>query len=77
MLSAVDCGVSIVAIVDQHADQETFIGMQVMSGYDRVMVPFDAVVITDVVNSSRAFDQAVRFYGPGRVLAPSLLGLNV
>lgn len=77
MLSAVDCGVSIVAIVDQDASETRFAGVQVVSGYDRVVAAFDAVMITDVVNPGRAFDEAVRLYGPGRVLAPSLLGLNV
>jgi DNA-binding MarR family transcriptional regulator len=77
MLSAVDCDVSIVGIVDQNANETRFVGLQVVSGYDRLMVPFDAVIITDVVNPSRAFDEAVRLYGPGRVLAPSLLGLTV
>jgi DNA-binding MarR family transcriptional regulator len=77
MLSAVDCDVSIVGIVDQNANETRFVGVQVVSGYDRLMVPFDAVIITDVINPSRAFDEAVRLYGPGRVLAPSLLGLTV
>jgi DNA-binding MarR family transcriptional regulator len=77
ILSAVDCGVSIVAIIDQSADEMLFVGKQVVSGYDRLTVPFDAVIITDAVNARRLFDEAVRLYGPGRVLAPSLLGLNV
>jgi DNA-binding MarR family transcriptional regulator len=77
ILSAVDCGVSIVAIIDQNADQMLFVGKQVVSGYDRLTVPFDAVIVTDVIDAHRAFDEAVRLYGPGRVLAPSLLGLNV
>ncbi|MCK1519559.1 MULTISPECIES: winged helix-turn-helix transcriptional regulator [unclassified Bradyrhizobium] len=77
MLSAVDCGVSIVAIVDQNAGDTRFVGIPVVSGYDRVVVPFDAVMITDVANPNQAFEEAVRLYGPGRVLAPSLLGLNL
>ncbi|MDE5453001.1 winged helix-turn-helix transcriptional regulator [Bradyrhizobium sp. CSA112] len=77
ILSAVDCGVSIVAIVDQNANEMLFVGKQVVSDYDRLVVSFDAVVVTDVVNARRAFDEAVRLYGPGRVLAPKLLGLNV
>jgi DNA-binding MarR family transcriptional regulator len=77
ILSAVDCGISIVGIVDQSADETLFVGKQVVSDYDRLLVPFDAVIITNVVNARRAFDEAVRLYGPGRVLAPSLLGLNV
>jgi DNA-binding MarR family transcriptional regulator len=77
ILSAVDCGISIVAIVDQSANETLFVGKQVVSGYDRLTVRFDAVIITDVVDPRRAFDEAVRLYGPGRVLSPSLLGLNV
>ncbi|WP_454620118.1 winged helix-turn-helix transcriptional regulator [Bradyrhizobium cenepequi] len=77
MLSAVDCGISIVAIVDQNASETRFVGMQVVSDYERLVVPFDGVVITDVVNPSQAFDRAVSLYGSGRVLAPRLLGLNV
>jgi DNA-binding MarR family transcriptional regulator len=77
IFSAVDCGISIVGIVDQSADERLFVGKQVVSDYDRLLVPFDAVIITDVINARRAFDEAVRLYGPSRVLAPSLLGLNV
>jgi DNA-binding MarR family transcriptional regulator len=77
ILSAVDSGISVVAVVDQNASEMRFVGKEVVSGYDRLIVPFDAVIITDVVNARRAFDEAVRLYGPGRVLAPSLLGLNV
>jgi DNA-binding MarR family transcriptional regulator len=77
ILSAVDCGVSIIAIVDENASEVRFVGINVVTGYDRLVVPFDAVVITDVVNPSGALDLAVRLYGPDRVLAPGLLGLNV
>jgi DNA-binding MarR family transcriptional regulator len=76
ILSAVDCGVSIAAVVDQNADQTLFVGKQVVSDYGRITVPFDAVVITALTDARRAFDEAVRLYGPGRVLAPKLLGLN-
>src|SRR5450631_1154865 len=36
ILSAVDCRVSIVAIVDQNANDMLFVGKQVVSGYDRL-----------------------------------------
>lgn len=79
ILSAVDCGVSIVAIVDQNAsaNETLFLGREVASSYDRLIAPFDGVIVTDLVNARRSFDEAVRLYGPGRVLAPSLLGLSV
>lgn len=79
ILSAVDCGVSIVAIVDRNADADEtlFLGRKVVSGYDSLMVPFDGVIVTDLVNARRTFDEAVRLCEPGCVLAPRLLGLNV
>ena len=76
ILSAVDCGVSIAAVVDQNANQTLFVGKQVVSDYGRLTVPFDAVVVTALIDGRRAFDEAVRLYGPGRVLAPKLLGFN-
>src|SRR4030081_3538538 len=51
ILSDVDCGVSFVAIVDENADNMLFVGKQVISGYDRLTVPFDAVIVTDVVSA--------------------------
>lgn len=76
ILSAIDCGVSIVAIVDRNADEMPFFGKPVVSDFDRLSVPFEAVVITDVINPGWAFDEAVRLHGPGRVFAPGLLGLK-
>lgn len=77
MLSAVDCGVSIVAIVDKQAKEMSFVGTQLVSDYDCLTVSFDAVIITDVVTSSQSFDQAIRLYGPDRVFAPNLLSLSI
>ena len=76
LLSAVETGVSIVAVVDKDATPEPFVGNPVVPSYDAVTSPFDAVVITDVVNARDAFDAAVRIYGPSKVLAPKLLGLD-
>jgi DNA-binding MarR family transcriptional regulator len=77
ILSAVESGVSVVAVVDQAADEALFVGKPVVTGYERVMTPFDAVMITDVVNARHAYDNALRLFGSDRVLAPKLLGLNV
>jgi DNA-binding MarR family transcriptional regulator len=76
ILSAVESGVSVVAVVDQTADETLFAGKPVVTGYDRVTTPFDAVMVTDLVNARQAFDDALRLFGRDRVLAPKLLGLN-
>jgi DNA-binding MarR family transcriptional regulator len=75
ILSAVDCGVSIVAIVDAAANAHQFVGKPLVSSYGELKLPFDAVIITNVVDARGAFDEAVRIHGARRVLAPKLLGL--
>jgi DNA-binding MarR family transcriptional regulator len=76
ILSAVDSGISIVAIVDRSADETLFVGKQVVNSFDHLSAPFDAVMITDVAGARRAFDEAMQRYGSDRVLAPRLLGLQ-
>jgi DNA-binding MarR family transcriptional regulator len=75
ILSAVDSGIAIVGIVDPNANAHQFVGKPLVSGYDELKAPFDAVMITDVVDARQAFDEAVRIHGAQRVLAPKLLGL--
>ena len=76
ILSAVESAVSVVAIVDRNAGETLFVGKQVFADYDQLTSPFDAIIVTDLVNAHQAFEEAVKLYGPGRVLAPKLLGLN-
>jgi hypothetical protein len=68
ILSAVDSGVSILAIVDP-APTAPFIGKPVVNSYERFAEPFDAFMITDVVGARGAFEDAVRRLGGERVLA--------
>ncbi len=77
VLSAVDCGIAIAAIVDPNANAQQFVGKPLVSGYENLETPYDAVMITDVVDTRRAFDEAVRIHGAHRVLAPKLLGLPI
>jgi len=75
ILSAVDCGIVIAAIVDPNANAHQFVGKPLLSGYDELKAPFDAVMITNVVDARRTFDEAVKIHGAHRVLAPKLLSL--
>jgi DNA-binding MarR family transcriptional regulator len=77
ILSAVDSGVSILAIVDPAADETPFVGKPVFKNYDGLAESFDAVMITDVAGAHRSFEDAILRYGIDRVLAPRLLGLHV
>jgi len=75
VLSAVDCGISIVAVVDQDGGVAQFVGKRVVKDCRDPSVTFDAVMITDVANAHRAYGEAVQFCGSARVLVPRLLGL--
>jgi DNA-binding MarR family transcriptional regulator len=77
ILSATEIGVSIAGIVDRDADAVPLIGRKVVAAYDLLAVPFDAVVLTDMRNTRRSFDEAVNLVGPDHVLVPKLLRLNM
>jgi hypothetical protein len=76
ILSAIESGVSIVAVVDGYAGPSPFVGKDVLPTYESLPVPFDAVIVTDVRNPRELFDEAVQRFGADRVLAPRLLGLG-
>jgi DNA-binding MarR family transcriptional regulator len=75
VLSAVECGISIAAIIDRNADAKLFVGRPLFATYEEILAPFDAVMITDMVDARRTFEEAVRLHGAQRVLAPRLLRL--
>jgi DNA-binding MarR family transcriptional regulator len=76
ILSAVESGISVLAVVEKASSATSFVGKVVVSSVDQLDSPFDAVVITDVRNARQTHDAAVDLYGAHRVLAPKLLGLN-
>jgi DNA-binding MarR family transcriptional regulator len=75
ILSAVECGVTIVAIVDDEAAATRFVGKPLVCRYEDVGEAFDAVLITDLLRARRSYDEAVQRFGAEQVLAPRLLGL--
>jgi predicted transcriptional regulator len=75
ILCAVETGVAIVALVDSNADVARFVGVKVVTSYNKVTEPFEAVVVTDVGHAREAYGTAVAHIGADRVLAPALLGL--
>lgn len=76
IFSAMESGVSVVAVVDKNAGSAPFLSKEVLPTFDKVTTVFDAVMVTDVLNANEAFEEAVKLFGTHRVLAPSLLGLN-
>jgi DNA-binding MarR family transcriptional regulator len=74
ILSALESGISILAVIDAGANSLPFGGKPVFSKYESLPEAFDAVVVTDVRNARASFDEAVRLFGADRVFAPKLLG---
>lgn len=67
--------VAVVAVVDPLPGPAQFIGVPVLLAFDGVDVPFDGVLITDLVTPHDTFAAATEAVGPKRVLAPQLLGI--
>lgn len=76
ILSALESGVSILAVVDRTAASSSFAGLEVLPSFESLSAPFDAVIVTDVRSPRELFDEAVRLFGADRVMAPKLLGLS-
>ena len=75
ILSAVESGVAIVAVMDRNAGTTPFLGKDVISNFNDMLAHVDAVVITDLRTSQDTYEHAVGIFGSERVLAPKLLGL--
>lgn len=75
-ICALDAGVEIVAVVEPREATADLLGVSVVSSFDNVTKPFDAVVVTDVAHGSETFMAAVERFGSIRVFAPTLLGVR-
>ncbi len=77
ILSAVETGVAVVAVVDPRSEDVRFVGVDVRRSFEEIEVQFDAVIVTDVARAKTSFDTAVAVVGADRVLVPALLGLRL
>jgi DNA-binding MarR family transcriptional regulator len=76
-ICAHDAGIEIVAIVDPAATDERFIGLPFVASFDAVATPFDAVLLTDLVNAPETCARLIEQFDARRVLVPSLLRLRM
>jgi predicted transcriptional regulator len=75
-ISALDSGVDIVAIVDANATASSFVGLPVVRAFDAIATSCDGIIVTDLREAGRTFAAAVEHFGPERVVAPTMLGLD-
>ncbi len=76
-LCAMEQGIEIVAVVQQDAPNDHFIGLPVVADFDAVSKAFDGVLITDLTRSRETCEAAVLRFGPVRVLIPELLRVRM
>lgn len=75
-ICASDGGCKIVAVVDPLSAGGAFSGVPLVRAFDAVTVPFDAVLITDLVDARKTCETAIDRFGAERVLVPALLRLR-
>jgi DNA-binding MarR family transcriptional regulator len=73
LICALESGVEIVAVVDAAAGPSRFMGVPAFDSFEQVKEPFDAVVVTDLVNGPKSYACAIAALGAEHVLIPKLL----
>src|SRR6266481_3418665 len=75
-ICALEGSVEVVAAVDGACGKSKFVGVPVFSSFDRLTMPFDAVVITAFPNAADVWGDARSRFDADRVFVPPLLGLS-
>jgi len=76
-LCALDHGVTIAGLVQDGASEEPFIGLPVFPEFEAVTEPFDAILVTDVINARETCEAVIARFGLDRVLVPELLRVRI
>ena len=75
-ICGLELNMAVAAVVDPLPGPAQFINAPVFATFDAVDVPFDGVLITDLITPQETFTAAVAALGAKRVLAPQLLDLS-
>jgi DNA-binding MarR family transcriptional regulator len=75
-ICALERAVEVVAAVDEACGKARFVGIPVFVSFDKLTVPFDAVVVTAFPNAGDVLRDARARFGGERVFVPPLLGLS-
>lgn len=74
-ICALESGIDIIAVVDENADGERFVGLPLVRHFDDLADEPDAVMVTDLVAARATCEQVTARFGTDRVLIPDLLRL--
>jgi DNA-binding MarR family transcriptional regulator len=72
-ICALDCGITIVAVVDAQSELASFVGVPVKPDFDAIGDEVDAVFVSDMRDAFAAIETATQRFGAERVLVPALL----
>jgi DNA-binding MarR family transcriptional regulator len=75
-ICALDCGITIVAVIDAQSELPRFAGIPVKPSLNKIRDEADAVLVTDMKNTMTAIKAATALFGAERVLVPALLGIR-
>jgi DNA-binding MarR family transcriptional regulator len=76
-ICALEAGIDIAAIVDPNASATNFGGLPVVKSFSDVVVPFDAVVLTDLATSNATLKALVERFGADKLYVPEMFGISV
>jgi hypothetical protein len=75
IICALECEIEVVAVVDPASQSGRFVGAPLANSFDAITSPFDAVVITDLLEPQASHRDACRRFGEDKVFVPRLLRL--
>lgn len=73
IICALDCEIEIVAVVGSASNAGRFVGAPLASSFNAITRPFDAVVITDLLDPHASYEDACKRFGEDKVFVPRLL----
>jgi DNA-binding MarR family transcriptional regulator len=76
IICALESAIDIIAVMDPDAVRPKFMGVPAVSSFEQIDRPFDAVLVTDVINGLASYARCVAAVGSDRVLLPKLLRLS-
>ena len=76
-ICALDCGITIVAVIDGQSELSSFLGVPVKAGLEEFGGEVDAILVTDMKDTFAAIEAAISRFGADRVLVPALLDVRV
>lgn len=77
VICALDCGITIVAVIDGQSELSSFVGVPVRAGLDEIGGDVDAIFVTDMKDTFAAIEAATSRFAAERVLVPALLDIRV